>query len=220
MKPLKHLGFHLRIRPRLSVAVAVGVAAALLLPGAHSGVTRCLLGWNVAVWLYLVLVGWMMWRADHVLLRRVAVVQAEGAATVLGMVILAAGASLVGIVMELSTAKLPGAPHAVSHVVFALSTVTAAWLLLPTMFALTYASLFCREAPGHGLVFPPGDAHFRPDYFDFLYFAFTIAVASQTADVSITSQAMRRLVLLQSVLSFGFNTAILAFTINIAASLF
>ena len=31
---------------------------------------------------------------------------------------------------------------------------------------------------------------------------------------------MRRLVLLQSVLSFVFNTAILAFTVNIAASLF
>jgi uncharacterized membrane protein len=53
-----------------------------------------------------------------------------------------------------------------------------------------------------------------------LNFSFTIAVASQTADVLITSRSMRRLVLLQSVLSFAFNATILAFTINIAASLF
>ena len=68
--------------------------------------------------------------------------------------------------------------------------------------------------------FPEPDEGFRPDYADFLYFSFTIAVASQTADVSITNRPMRRLVLLQSVLSFAFNTTILAFTINIAASLF
>lgn len=72
----------------------------------------------------------------------------------------------------------------------------------------------------HALKFPDDNADFRPDYGDFLYFSFTIAVASQTADVSVTTQPMRRLVLLQSILSFGFNTAILAFTINIAASMF
>ena len=48
----------------------------------------------------------------------------------------------------------------------------------------------------------------------------SIAVASQTSDVSVSTRAMRRLVLVQSLLSVAFNTAILAFTINIAASLF
>jgi uncharacterized membrane protein len=53
-----------------------------------------------------------------------------------------------------------------------------------------------------------------------LYVSFTIAVACQTADVAVTSPRMRRLVLLQSVMAVAFNTAILAFTINVAASLF
>jgi uncharacterized membrane protein len=88
------------------------------------------------------------------------------------------------------------------------------------MFALTYASLYFRVAHGSGLKFPEADPDFRPDFSDFLYFSFTIAVAFQTADISVTTQPMRRLVLLQSILSFGFNTAILAFTINIAASMF
>jgi uncharacterized membrane protein len=69
------------------------------------------------------------------------------------------------------------------------------------------------------LVFPEPDKAFRPDYADFLYFSFTIAVATQTADVAISTRPMRRLVLLQAVLSFVFNTTILALTINIAASL-
>ena len=211
---------HLRVRPRLVMSVVVGVAAALLLPGTHHTVTRCLFGWNVAVWLYLVLAAEMMLRADHARLRRVAAAQAEAAATVLGIVILAALVSLIGIVAELMAAKAPGTPHALSHVMFALATVAGSWLLVPTMFALTYASQYYRTAHGSGLNFPQADDSFKPDYADFLYFSFTIAVASQTADVSISTQAMRRLVLLQSVLSFAFNTAILAFTINIAASRF
>ena len=211
---------HLRVRPLLVTSVMVGIAAAGLLPGVHHAVTRCLFGWNVSVWLYLVLAAGMMLRADHARLRRVAVAQAEAAATVLGAVILAALFSLIGIVFELMAAKAPGTPHALSHVLFALTTVAGSWLLVPTMFALTYASQYYRTAHGSGLNFPQSDDGFKPDYGDFLYFSFTIAVASQTADVSVSTQAMRRLVLLQSVLSFAFNTAILAFTINIAASLF
>ena len=211
--------YHLRARPRLAASLVIGTTAALLLPGSYSLVTRALLGWNISVWLYLVLVGWMMLRADHNRLRRIAVVQAEGAATVLTLVSVACIASLSGIVAELSAAKLPGAPHALSHVAFALATVAGSWLLLPVIFTLAYASLYYRAAHG-GLQFPGADASFKPDYGDFLYFAFTIAVASQTADVSISSSTMRRLVLLQTLLSFAFNTAILAFTINIAASMF
>ena len=214
---------HVRARPRLVVALLLGLLVALLVPGVSSVVTRSLLGWNVAVWFYLVLVGAMMLKADHHLLRREAVAQAESAGTVLAMLSAAAVASLVGVVIELSAAKLPGARHTLPHVALALVTVLGAWVLVPTMFALTYASRFYHrdhERQGQGLNFPGADDGFKPDYSDFLYFAFTIAVASQTADVSITTRPMRRLVLLQALLSFGFNTAILAFTVNLAASMF
>lgn len=211
---------HFRTRPRLTMCAALGIAVALLAPGIEHAVTRSLLGWNVGVWLFLALIGVMMVRADHEHLRRSAIAQAEGAALVLTLVILAAVASIVAIIIELSAAKGAGARHALPHVLFALATVMGSWLLLPTLFSLNYASLYYRTERGDGLKFPdPGEA-FKPDYADFLYFSFTIAVASQTADVSITNRPMRRLVLLQSVLSFVFNTTILAFTINIAAGLF
>jgi len=210
---------HVRTRPRMAIATAVGVASALLAPEIAHATTRALIGWNVGVWLFLVLVGWMMLQADHEHLRRRAIEQAEGATAVLTLVVVAAIFSVVAIIVELSAAK-QGTHHAVPHILFALATVAGSWLLLPTLFAMNYASLYYRTRHGSGLQFPDPDKSFRPDYADFLYFSFTIAVASQTADVTISNQAMRRLVLLQAILSFVFNTTILALTINIAASLF
>lgn len=215
-----HLLEHVRTRPRMAIATGVGLAAGFLVPDIAHPTTRALIGWNTGVWLFLALIGLMMLQADHDRLRRNSLAQAEGAAVVLTIVIVAAIASIVAIIVELSAAKAPGARHAVPHIVFALTTVAGSWLLLPTFFSMSYASLYYANGHGGGLQFPGLDRSFHPDYSDFLYFSFTIAVASQTADVSITNRPMRRLVLLQSVLSFAFNTTILAFTINIAASLF
>ncbi len=202
------------------MAVLIGLAVSVLLPSSFQWITRGLTGWNVAVWLYLVLVGLMMRRAEHMRLRRIAAAQAQGASTVLAIVILAALVSMLGMVAELSAAKVPGTAHALPHVAFAIITVVGAWLLVPVVFALTYASVYFKLPDGSGLRFVDENPAFKPDYVDFLYFSFTLAVASQTSDVVVSSQAMRRLVLLHSVVSFVFNTAILAFTINIAASLF
>jgi uncharacterized membrane protein len=207
-------------RPRLFAALATGVAAAALTPDLSSLVTRVLAGWNVGTWTYLVLIGVFMLRADHGELRRVAAAHAESASVVLTIVVLAALTSLAAIVYELSAAKLPGSRHALPHVLLTLSTVLTSWVLLPTLFTLTYASLYYRDEAGTGLRFPEADSDFKPDYSDFAYFSFTIAVAMQTADVVVTTKPMRRLVLLHALLSFVFNTTILAFTINIAASLF
>lgn len=208
----------------MAVSMGVGLLAGLVLSGVgpYRPVTGALLGWNIAVWLYLLLVVLMVRRADQNHLRNTALAQAEGAVTVLTAAVLAALASLVGIVAELSLAKPSGAPHALPHVLFAVSTVVGSWLLMPVLFALTYASRFYAVPLGQGLKFPveaDTDSVYRPDYGDFFYFAFTIAVASQTSDVTVTTRAMRRLVLAQSLLSFAFNTAILAFSINIAAGL-
>ena len=217
---LHRLISHFRAHARLVSSVLLGTGVALLLPAVFSPVTRGLLGWNVAVWLYLVLVALTMRTADHGQLRRVAALQAESAGTVLALVSVASVVSLLGTVLELSAAKLPATTHAVPHVALALATVVGSWLLLPTVFALTYASRYYQDRGGGGLRFPGADGNFQPHYDDFLYFSFTIAVASQTADVTVTHTDLRRLVLRQSVLSFAFNTAILALTVNIAASMF
>jgi uncharacterized membrane protein len=204
----------MRARPHMTGAALFGLFIALL-PLPLAPVTRALVGWNAAVWTYLVVSITMMRHADHARLHRTAMAHAEGSVAVLVAVALAAIASVAGIVVELARLKVPGAAHALPHVLFAAVTVVGAWLLLPVLFTLAYASAW--HAQGAGLRFP--DADVQPGYGDFAYVAFTIAVASQTADVAIASPAMRRLVLAQSLLSFVFNTAILALSINIAAGL-
>ena len=219
---------HLRAHPHLVLSalagsVAGGIAVATRWGGDHA-VSQMLVGWNVGAWIYLAWAAWSMSHADHGHLIRVAKAQAEGAGAVLTIVAAAALASLGGVIVELSAAKAAakavGASAALPHVLFALATVASAWLLVPTLFTLNYASLYHGRAKAGGLDFQETDPKFEPDYSDFLYFSFTIAVASQTADVAITNRAMRRLALMQAVLSFVFNTTILAFTINLAASLF
>jgi len=216
---MRSISKRLRARPRMLLAAAAGIVAGIAVPGVTSPVTRALLGWNVCVWLYLLLVGTFMLRASHSRLRQVAQSHAEGSATVSAFVITASLASLVAVVLELAAAKT-GAQHAVPHALIALVTVAGSWLLLPTLFTLNYASAFYRVEKGEGLLFPGANDQFRPGYPDFLYFSFTIAVALQTSDVSVTNAPMRRMVLVQSLLAFVFNTTILAFTVNIASSLF
>ncbi len=216
---MKQLVGHLRAHPHLVVSGGLGVAAAFAATAIDSVVGRCLVGWNVGVWVYLAWTGWTMTHSDQAHLKRVALAQAEGATTVLAIVALGALASFGAIFMVLAAAKTAGAREALPQVLFTLSTVVGSWLLVPTLFSLNYASPYHGSAGDNGLNFPEQAKDFEPDYSDFLYFSFTIAVASQTSDVTISTRPMRRLVLLQSVLSFVFNTTILAFTINIAASL-
>ena len=214
--PRKHALTH----RRLIACLVVGCIGGATWPGIESLVVRALLGWNILVWLYLVLVVIALLRAEHGHYKRVALEQAESAAAVLAIVVGAAVASLVAIVFELIAAKSAGPHHMLPHVIFAALTVIGSWLMLPTLFGLTYASEYYKREPDCGLAFPDSEPGFEPDHTDFLYFSFTIAVTAQTSDVGVTTRAMRKLVLFQSILSFVFNTTILAFTVNAAASFF
>jgi uncharacterized membrane protein len=211
---------HLRARPRLVSTFAFGALIALLLPSTIAAATRALVGWNVAVWLFLALIIAMMRRADHQRLRRAAIAHAEGAAMVTLAAVCAAVASLAAIVVELSAVKAEG-QLLLPHLLFAIVTLVGSWLLLPTLFAEAYASLYYAGEqtgkPNGGLEFPGGES--EPDYGDFMYFAVTIAATAQTSDVGISTRAMRRWVMAQSLLSFAFNTALLALAINIVAGL-
>ena len=217
---MRRLLAHLRARPRLFSTLALGALLALVLPEHLAPVTRALIGWNVAVWLYLALITALMARASHDRLRRVATRQAEGAMMVTMASVCATMASLAAIVLELSTAKAQG-KLLLPHLIFAIVTLVGSWLLLPTLFAEAYASLYyageLTGRPCGGLDFPGEEG--APDYGDFMYFAITIAATSQTSDVGITTRVMRRWVLAQTGLAFAFNTALLALAINITASL-
>lgn len=141
----------------------------------------------------------------------------ENATAVLMIVSTATIASLVGIVAELATAQNLG-HDAWLHYALTGTTMLGAWFLIPTMFTLHYARHYYQSDEHHPALQFPDKGH-KPDYWDLLYFSFTIAVASQTSDVALCSTPVRRTALAQSVLSFFFNLAVLGLNINIAASM-
>lgn len=206
-----------RNRPRMLIGLMVGCVVAALVPAHFRPTARALIGWDTAVWLYLVLIWLQMATAGQSDVQALAEREDENAAMVLMIVSVAALASIVAIVVELASAKSLGV-KAVPHYLLTGATMLGAWFLIPTMFTLHYARHYYQSPDNEpALRFP--DKHLKPDYWDFLYFSFTIAVASQTADIALGSTAARRSVLAQSVLSFFFNLAVLGLSINIAASL-
>lgn len=213
MQLLRHL---ISSRPRLSIALVLGVGAAYLLPFHTGYIARILIGWNVVTWAYLLLVGWLMIRAGHQQVRAVAVREDQTAFVVLAIMSATAVISIVAIVFELSTARQLPLSQRVFHYLLTASTVISSWGLVGTLFTFHYAVLFYTSpAEARALAFPDREA--APNYWDFLYFSFTIAVAAQTSDVSVLSRAARKAVLAQSVLSFFFNAAILGLSVNMAA---
>lgn len=207
-----------RSRPYLVAAVAAGIVAGLFLPAQWNGVSRAVIGWNVTVWFYLIVMAWLMPHASHTKMRRIAEQEDEGAVAVLVIMSVAAIASLAAIIVMLSSAKDVSFGQRLLHYAFTASTVLGSWCLLAVLFTFHYARVFYGAAGKQpALSFP--DKEQSPNYWDFLYFSFTIAVAAQTSDVLVMNRAMRKAVLAQSVLSFLFNAAILGLSINIAAGL-
>lgn len=211
----------LRARPRLLFAIALAVAIALLLPRtiADQFVTRVLVAWNAGTVLYIALAAHMMARSSQETMQRRARLEDEGRYVVLILVVVAVIASLAAIGGELIVLKdVHGSPRFL-HIALAAFTVVTSWAFVHLIFALHYAHDFYGDlARGRepGLAFPGKES---PDYGDFFYFAAIIGTSAQTADVTLTTQAMRRLGTVHCILAFFFNTTVLALTINIAASL-
>lgn len=219
MKPHVLLHSFIRSRPHLSLAIALGIVVGMLLPESMPFVTRLLIAWNVAVWPYLFSMAWVMMRADHRKVKLIAEAQDESAGLVLASLSVAAAMSLTAIVVELSQASdAAGHGHGFQYGLTAL-TICGSWFLLGTLFCFHYAHLYYRTPANSTPLQFPGSASKNPDYWDFLYFSYTIAVAVQTSDVQVVGRSIRKLVLGQSVLMFFFNLVILGLSINIAAGL-
>ncbi|NVZ20352.1 DUF1345 domain-containing protein [Pseudomonas costantinii] len=204
--------------PRLSAAAVLGLAAGILAP-ADTLISKMLIGWNAGVWTYLVLMLWLISRARADDVKRIAETEDENAGLVLFMVCIAAIASLATITLNLVGIKDLDSTARLLHYGFTGLTVIGSWLLIGVIFSVHYARLFYTwEGDEPALRF--AEDLRTPNYWDFLYFSFTIGVAVQTADVGVATRAMRKVVLGQSLIGFLFNTAILGFSINIAAGLF
>ena len=203
-----------RARPRLFLAAVLGIVIGLVLPSEWRATTRLLVTWDVGVGLYLALAFEAMAKADIARIRRRAAMLDEDRVPFLILTAGAALATIGAIVAELG-AKESG--HAPAHLALAVVTIALSWAFTHTIFALHYAHEFYVENryEDGGLAFPGKE---QPDYWDFAYFSLVIGMTSQVSDVAVTAKAIRRTVLAHGVVSFFFNVALLALTVNIAAS--
>ena len=210
----RQVGLH---RPRLLAAAAFGVAAFFLLPQDWTFTARVLVAWNLGVWPYLVALGWLMIRSSAEGVRGIARQEDASSAGLMLLMCSAAVLSLAAIMVELAHGRDGGETPLFVYGI-TISTVLGSWFLLGALYTFHYAHMYYSAPPNRlPLRFP--DELTSPSYIDFMYFAFTISVAVQTSDVSVRTRSMRATVLVQSVLSFFFNLAVLGLSINIAASL-
>lgn len=211
-----------RVRSRLIFSILVALIVSVLIPSWLSLSTRILCIWNTGMICFLASTWALMVRARPNIMRRNAQSQDEGRLVILSLITAAACASILAIAFILRETKGKDISVVIPHIILAVLTIIGSWLLVHTIFAMHYAHEYYQnhktdsDCQAGGLDFPED---IEPDYWDFLYFSFVIGMTSQVSDVQITSRSLRRLSLLHSVLSFFFNTAIVAMSINIIAGL-
>jgi len=202
------------VRMRLGLAVALGVASWFVVPGELATRTRILVAWNVAGLVLFVLAFIIIARADSQETQRRAAAYDPGRSVVWVVVL---GASTLSLFAGTVLLHLPRAGASFAgqlHVALSVATVVISWLVTHSAFTLRYAHLFYRDSDDGtgGLEFPGGEP---PDDGDFAYFAFTIAMCFQVSDVTISRRQIRRTVLAHGLLSFMYNTVILALVLNL-----
>ena len=211
-------------RHRIIISFLAASLAWLVLRGRVQGSTQEILTWDVFAVSVLMLAWLTIMATPAQKLRARAQQQDVSRKIIFVFVVLAACAGLFAVGFLFVKNKNVQDPHFVLHLIMSLVAVISAWMLVHTVFGLRYAHTFYGDPDGPtgpkqhagGLLFP-GDR--LPDYMDFAYFSFVIGMTFQVSDVQITSREFRQLVLLHGVLSFGFNTVILALTINTVSTL-
>jgi len=201
---------------RSLIALAVGGSVWWLFAGRLGWQTRLLLGWLAYALTVLVLIWLIIGWAD---VRQTAQREDESRPAIFLFTVGGALVSLLAVVILLGSVKELTAVEATRHVLLSGLTVISAWLVTHSVFTLHYAHLYYdpdeTEQVG-GLDFP-GDE--PPDYLDFAYYSFVVGMTFQVSDVAITDKRIRRLTLLHGVLSFAFNSLIIALTINTVSGL-
>src|SRR5262245_56982738 len=200
-------------RARLLIAIGVGFAVALLVPGHLGAALRAVAVWDAAALSMGTLAWALISRADAKRTRQKAAQDDPGRREVWVIAILASGFSLFATAVALRGARTAAIEIHPLFIALCIAAVATAWALTHTAYTLRYAHLYYRDSDGVGGLSFPGDT--PPTYLDFAYFAFTIGMCFQTSDVTITSRQIRRAVTAHAVLSFTYNTAILATAISL-----
>jgi len=203
-----------RALARFGISFAAGALIGALLSTRSSPVTAALGAWDGAG-LVLFLLSWSsIVRANAIRTKVRAASEDPGRSAVYAIVLATSLVSLLAAIVLSRRARVVAPGEGDVVVAMSIAAVVLSWLLTHTAFTLRYAHLYYRDdREGVGGIDFAGGA--KPTYFDFAYFAFTIGMCFQVSDTAVTSQQIRRAVLMHAVLSFVYNTAIVAFVLNL-----
>ena len=193
----------------------------MALPGDVNATHRLVIGWDCAIVVFLGLVVEMAVHATPASMRRRAALEDEARWGFLALMAGAAFFSMFAILDLMREAKAAGGTSMVTQAILAGVTILLSWLFAHTIFAVHYAHDYFNDLTSNrplGLAFP--GLSDDPDYGDFFYFSFVIGMTAQVSDVQVLTKRWRRLVLAHGILSFLFNTAVLALSINLIAGFF
>jgi uncharacterized membrane protein len=198
----------------LGVVALVGFLVAWPMMGWELG---ALAGWDVAAVLYLAFSWDIILHADGAMTQELATIEDPTRRTAALIVLISTSASLLAVAFTLAAADDQHGWERGGYVVASVLTVVLSWSVLNTMYTLRYADAHYHLAGGAGVEFggdPEGDP---PDYRDFAYLAFTIGMCYQVSDQTVRNRRLRRIVLVHSIVSYGFGVVIIASSINVLA---
>lgn len=222
--PSKGLFFRLDSHYRLLISLAV---AAIVLFCTRTSVTlpvEILITW-ISFSLAVIIMDWIIILWCHPKeVRKIAKIQDSSRTFIFLFVIIASVMCLGAIIFLLKSSKGLSKADVNGHIFLAISAVMVSWWLVHTIFTMRYAHLYYdtdtddgKRTPIGGLEFPGNEK--EPDYLDFVYFSFVLGMTFQVSDVEISSRQIRRLAWIHGLLSFAFNTAIVALSINVISGL-
>lgn len=201
--------------------IIAGIVYFLIPSGTFPILPRIFIGWDVfsAVLLCLTWIVFFTVGSQHI--REESKIQDESRSVIFFIVVIAALAGLFGVLQLVLTKDQTHHEKAIVLPIAILGMLFS-WLLVHSIFTVRYAHLYYGNDPDKpethvgGLKFP-SDA--KPDFLDFAYFSFVLGMTFQVSDVEVTSKKMRRIALFHGLISFGYNTVIVALTINIIGNL-
>jgi uncharacterized membrane protein len=204
-----------RLAPPRFILFCILFPAIAAAADARLGLGRAtLVGFDAASLVFLLSISPLLGRGEAEQIREQAARNDANRAVLLGVT------AVVLLVILVAVAKELQGKNDVVAIALCVATLVLAWLFANTVYAVHYAHMYYGDENGRpgddkGLDFPHCD---QPDYWDFLYFSFTLGMTFQTSDVEITSRRVRRIVLGHTMAAFIFNLGVLAFTINVLGS--
>jgi uncharacterized membrane protein len=224
LKPDRRFFFRIDAHVRLMIALVVSVIVFFIFRDSLTVPELALACW-IGCALTIIILNWIIMLTSHPReVKKIAKLQDSSRYFLFVFIITAAVVSLVAIIFLLKSSHGVSEATKNAHILLAISAVAVSWWLVHTVFTSRYAHMYYdtdtddgKVRPGGGLQFPDSDE--EPDYLDFVYFAFVVGMTFQVSDVVITHRSIRRLCLVHSLISFAFNTLIVALSINVISGM-